>query len=78
MDKIWLKSYPQGVPAEIDTTQYSSLVHLLEESFQKYASRNAYVCMDKFLTYREVDTYSRRMAAWLSRSSIPASTTTAK
>jgi len=65
MDKIWLKSYPPGVPAEIDTNQYRSLVHLLEESFQKYADRNAFVCMDKFLTYGELDTYSKRIGAWL-------------
>jgi long-chain acyl-CoA synthetase len=65
MEKIWLKSYPSGVPAEIDYTQYRSLVHLMEEAFRKYASRNAYVCMDKFLTYAEVDDYSRRLGAWL-------------
>ncbi|MDP3669351.1 MAG: long-chain fatty acid--CoA ligase [Telluria sp.] len=65
MDKIWLQSYPSNVPAEIDPDQYGSLVQLLEESFQKYADRNAYVCMDKFLTYAEIDSYSRRMAAWL-------------
>ncbi|NDP58067.1 MAG: long-chain fatty acid--CoA ligase [Oxalobacteraceae bacterium] len=65
MDKIWLKSYPQGVPAEIDYTQYRSLVHLLEEAFQKYAERNAYVCMDKFLTYAELDAMSKKLGAWL-------------
>jgi len=65
MEKIWLKSYPPGVPAEIDPNQYRSLVQLLEESFHKFADKNAYVCMDKFLTYRELDVYSRRMGAWL-------------
>ncbi|WP_334188219.1 long-chain fatty acid--CoA ligase [Noviherbaspirillum sp.] len=65
MDKFWLKSYPQGVPAEIDYTQYRSLVHLLEESFKKYAARNAYVCMDKYMTYGEVDTLSKKLGAWL-------------
>ena len=65
MDKIWLASYPQGVPAEIDTAQYTSLVHLLEESFQKFASRNAYVCMDAYLTYGELDAQSKKLAAWL-------------
>ncbi|GAB3406343.1 long-chain-fatty-acid--CoA ligase [Massilia agilis] len=65
MDKIWLKSYPPGVPADINPDQYHSLVHLLEEAFQKYAGRNAYVCMDKFLTYGELDAYSKRLAAWL-------------
>jgi len=65
MEKIWLKSYPPGVPAEIDYTQYRSLAHLLEEAFRKYAARNAYVCMDKFLTYAQVDDYSTRLGAWL-------------
>jgi long-chain acyl-CoA synthetase len=65
MDKIWLKSYPPGVPAEIDPDQYGSLVQLLEESFQKYAANNAFVCMDKFLTYAELDSMSKRLAAWL-------------
>jgi long-chain acyl-CoA synthetase len=65
MEKIWLKSYPPGMQTEVDTSQYRSLVQLLEESFQKYASRNAYVCMDKFLTYAEVDAYSKRLGAWL-------------
>ncbi|MFM2085274.1 MAG: hypothetical protein RLZZ237_143, partial [Pseudomonadota bacterium] len=44
MDKIWLKSYPPGVPSDINPDQYHSLVHLLEEAFQKHADRNAYVC----------------------------------
>jgi long-chain acyl-CoA synthetase len=65
MEKIWLKSYPPGVPSEIDATQYRSLVHLLEESFQKYASRNAFVCMDKFITYADLDQHSKRLGAWL-------------
>ncbi|QYG00083.1 long-chain-fatty-acid--CoA ligase [Massilia sp. NP310] len=65
MDKIWLQSYAPGVPAEIDPDQYRSLVHLLEESFSKYADRKAYVCMDKFITYGELDAYSKRLAAWL-------------
>ncbi|MCX7218785.1 MAG: long-chain-fatty-acid--CoA ligase [Burkholderiales bacterium] len=65
MDKFWLKSYPQGVPAEIDVSQYKSLVHLLEDSFQKYASRKAYVCMDKSLSYAELDVLSKKIAAWL-------------
>ncbi|HEX7764084.1 MAG TPA: AMP-binding protein, partial [Cellvibrio sp.] len=71
MNKLWLQSYPQGVPAEIDYRQYDSLVQLLEETFSKYADRNAYVCMDKFLTYREVDRYSEYVAAWLQSSGLP-------
>jgi long-chain acyl-CoA synthetase len=65
MDKFWLKSYQEGVPAAIDPTQYRSLTHLLEEAFRKYADRKAYVCMDKSITYADVDRMSRQMAAWL-------------
>ena len=65
MEKIWLKSYPPGMPTEVDTSQYRSLVQMLEESFHKFADRNAYVCMDKFLTYAELDAYSKRLGAWL-------------
>ena len=65
MDKIWLKSYPGNVPAEINPDQYRSLVQLLDESFEKFASRKAFVCMDKSLTYGEIDQYSKRVAAWL-------------
>jgi long-chain acyl-CoA synthetase len=65
MDKFWLKSYPKGVPSEIDYTQYRSLVHLLEEAFAKYADRKAYACMDKSLTFRELDLLSSRLGAWL-------------
>jgi long-chain acyl-CoA synthetase len=65
MDKFWLKSYQPGVPAEIDWTQYRSLTHLLEEAFRKYADRKAYVCMDKSITYAELDRMSQQMGAWL-------------
>ena len=65
MEKFWLKSYPPGVPADIDYTRYRSLVHLLEEAFDKYAQRNAYVCMDRFITYADVDLMSKKLGAWL-------------
>ena len=66
MERIWLKQYPAGVPAEIDVTQYPSLVELLEESFAKFRDRKAFICMDKSMTYRELDEMSlraRRLAA---------------
>jgi long-chain acyl-CoA synthetase len=65
MDKFWLKSYEEGVPAQIDWTQYRSLTHLLEEAFHKYADRKAYACMGKSMTFAELDRMSQQMAAWL-------------
>ena len=65
MDKFWLKSYEEQVPAEIDWTQYRSLTHLLEEAFRKYADRKAYACMGKSMSFAELDNMSARMGAWL-------------
>ncbi|QDQ82177.1 long-chain-fatty-acid--CoA ligase [Paraburkholderia megapolitana] len=65
MDKIWLKSYPAGVPEKIDPSQYPSLAHLLSESFQMFAQRDAYICMGKTMTYAELGAYSRSLGAWL-------------
>jgi long-chain acyl-CoA synthetase len=65
MERIWLKQYPAGVPADIDVTQYSSLVELLEESFAKYSDRKAFICMDKSITYRDLDEMSLALAAYL-------------
>jgi long-chain acyl-CoA synthetase len=65
MERIWLKQYPAGVPADIDVTQYTSLVELLEESFAKFADRKAFICMDKSISYRELDRMSLALAAYL-------------
>jgi long-chain acyl-CoA synthetase len=65
MERIWIKHYPPGVPADIDAGQYASVVALFEESFDKYKNRNAYACMDKKLTYGQVDEMSRALGAWL-------------
>src|SRR5436305_11100421 len=65
MERIWLKQYPAGVPADIDVTQYSSLVALLEESFAKFSDRKAFICMDKSISYRDLDEMSLALAAFL-------------
>jgi long-chain acyl-CoA synthetase len=65
MEKIWLKSYPPGVPAEIDPSQLRTLKELVEKTCAEHADRVAYVQMDAQLTYRQVDELSRAFAAWL-------------
>ena len=65
MDRFWLKNYPPGVPSDIDPSIYPSVVALIEESFARYRDQKAYVCMDKALTFGEVDTLSQALAAWL-------------
>ncbi len=64
-ERIWLKHYPAGVPADIDPTQYPSLVALIEEAFGKYADRVAYSFMGKDVRYAETDAESRALAAYL-------------
>ncbi len=64
-DRIWLKSYPPGVPADLDTSQYPSLVALMEESFKKYAGRTAYSFMGRDLTFGETDSLSQAFAVYL-------------
>ncbi|TCU66480.1 long-chain acyl-CoA synthetase [Bradyrhizobium sp. R2.2-H] len=65
MERIWLKQYPPGVPADIEPTQYASLVDLLEESFTEFADRKAFICMDKSISYRDLDQMSVALAAYL-------------
>jgi long-chain acyl-CoA synthetase len=64
-DRPWLSAYPPGVPADIDVNQYGSLVQLLEESFQKFATRTAYSFMGKDVSYGQTDSLSRALAAYL-------------
>lgn len=65
MDKFWLKSYPEGVPHDIDPEQFRSLNQLLEDSFRKYATRPFSVCMDRWMSYGELDDLSSALGAWL-------------
>jgi len=65
MERLWLRHYPPGVPAEIDSSRYPSLVAMFEEGFKAFADRDACVCMGKSLTYAELDETSRAFAAWL-------------
>jgi long-chain acyl-CoA synthetase len=65
MDKIWLKDYPPGMPAEINPDQYPSLKALAEDAMARYAGRNAYVLMGKSITYADLERLSARFGAWL-------------
>ena len=65
MDKIWLQSYPAGVPAEIDVDEFRSIGDLFERGVRRFASRTAYVCMGKSMTYAELDRLSAQFASYL-------------
>lgn len=64
-DRPWLNAYPEGVSADIDASQYPSLVALMEEAFAKHADKVAYSFMGKELTFAQVDAQSKLFAAYL-------------
>ncbi len=65
MEKIWLKSYPKGVPAEIDINEYKSLLQIFDEAVQKHKERPAFTCMGKSLTFAELDEMTTAFGAYL-------------
>ena len=65
MEKIWLKRYPAGVPAEIDPQHYDSLLELFEKSFQDYSQLPAFENMGKVFTYQQMDDATKRFASYL-------------
>src|ERR1700712_4941510 len=60
-----LQSYPAGVPADVDWRRYRSCVELFDEAIEKYRSKDAFVCMDRRITYDELDELATKFAAWL-------------
>jgi long-chain acyl-CoA synthetase len=65
LEKIWLKSYPAGIPAEIDVNEYASLREVLEESCAKFGSRPAFSCMGRTITFADLDRLSAAFGAFL-------------
>ena len=64
MDKIWLKNYPANVKHEIDPNEYTSLTDLLTRAFQHHGDSPFSVCMERWMTYRELDQLSQALSAW--------------
>ena len=65
MDKIWLRSYPAGVPAEINPDEYASINDMLARACRKFADRPAFRNLDTTITFDQLDRLSRDFAAWL-------------
>ncbi len=65
MEKVWLKSYPEGVPEFIDTSEYKSLADLFEKSIAEFKDRPAYTNLGRSISFAELDELSRDFAAYL-------------
>jgi long-chain acyl-CoA synthetase len=67
MERIWLKSYPPGIPGEVDLAKLRTLVQLIDETCARHADSVAYVQMGRSLTYRAIDQLTRQFAAYLQK-----------
>ncbi|PVE05137.1 AMP-binding protein [Limnohabitans sp. Rim28] len=65
MDRFWLKNYPAGVPHDIDTEQYKSLTDLMERAFREHGDNPFSVCMNRWMSYKQLDELSTALGAWL-------------
>jgi long-chain acyl-CoA synthetase len=67
VDRLWLRDYPPGVPADIDPDSIRSLKHLYEDSCRRHAASTAYTNMGGRLRYADLEDKSRRFGAWLQK-----------
>jgi long-chain acyl-CoA synthetase len=65
VERIWLEHYPTGVPADIDIDEYASVREVFEEACRKYATRPAFSCMGRTITFADLDALSATFGAWL-------------
>ena len=65
MEKVWLKSYPPGMPEEVPDPPFRSVRDLFEQAFEKYPDNAAYTNMGKTLSYAELDRMSMQFACYL-------------
>ncbi len=65
MERFWLKNYPPGVPHDIDTGQYNSLTDLMERAFREHGDNPFSVCMNRWMSYKQLDELSTALGAWL-------------
>ncbi len=65
MEKIWLKSYPPGVPGEIDLSPYASVRDIFQRSCERFGDSPAFTCMGRTISFRELDRLAREFGSWL-------------
>ena len=65
MEKVWLKSYPPGVPAEADINAFANVREILLKSCEKFRTLPAFSCMDATIDYARLDSLSRDFGSWL-------------
>ena len=73
MDKVWLKTHEKfGIPSDISMpAENTSLIDIFEQNFKKFGSRDAFIFMDKTMSFAELEDHSRRFAAYLQSLNLP-------
>ena len=71
MERIWLKSYPAGMPADVTWDENQSVGELFDKSCKQFAERPAFHCMGKTLSFAQIDKMSRDFAAWVQSKGLP-------
>ncbi len=64
-NKPWLQNYPPGVPSNVNTKAYNTLTELFDDVFKKYNTQDAFTCMGKSISFKELDIESNNFAAYL-------------
>lgn len=65
MEKVWLKSYPPGMPVEIDVNTYSSVTELFEQAITEFADKPSFSNLGTTFSYRQMDVYTDQLASYL-------------
>ena len=71
MERIWLKNYPAGVATDVHPEEYSSLTELMERAFREHGDNPFSVCMNRWMSYKQLDQLSSNLGAWLQQRQIP-------
>jgi len=64
VEKIWLQSYPVGMPKEIDVDEFGSVAELFDKGVAAFGAKDAYINMGQAITYAELDRVARDFAAY--------------
>ncbi|TNF89879.1 MAG: long-chain-fatty-acid--CoA ligase, partial [Gammaproteobacteria bacterium] len=65
MEKVWLKSYPPGIPEEIDVSGYQSVTDVFEQAIDRFGEKPCFANLGTTLTYSEMDRYTDQLASYL-------------
>ena len=64
MEKIWLKSYPKGVPAEITLDEFTSLVDLFDKTCERFDEKTSFTNFGVKISFKQLKSYSENLSSY--------------